>query len=732
MMAGLSLYKITSVATLITLLLVWSSVAIADWLDESHIFGSNTLRVENYAVRGNQAASPYRYEGAQAFDEFSLNLNRRVSPYESWRGQFYGVINGSAYRSEDRGFVPERVNLFQEKGDGLIPYRVEVGDYFGFFSFRTLQRSLKGAQLELQPFASNAGQRHSLLLLTGANQPSWRHFEPDQDYYSGFSWLIDDSGLGRFGVNFLHNRNEGSGGTSHRNNQAVWSIAGENEIGLGAQRFRLEGEAAGFAGDHDGDTTSTSGRNRKDYGIFFQVSRRAQDPLTFRLRYERYGQDYRPNGAVITSDRQSGEGHIGWLFASGLQLRGRVQYFRDGLESGDPTDTYTVGVNFTGPFLRNHVTGLIGAVDVFAQDQDKRDGTIDLRTYTANINFSKPIADGWLGRLGLFIQRVNDFTAGPDTTTHQYTISSDRAFNFGELRGVITPGVLYRRVRGGSSATDDGSPTLALSLAKGPHQIRMNLAFLDQNPSTARTTQVGTGTSTVDYRYTFASHTFGIEFNQHYRGATPGQNTQSYRVSAFWTYAFDKPPVLAAARPPLTSAPLKADGPLVRGASLMVQLPPGSDLEQNVSRLEAVGISGGVRQPGVVLYETRILEEIEQRQRLALVHDDKRIANTALIVEFEDVGNRDSVAQTFERVRRALLDRFGNPAFNFEEGNFAATFAADVNSARFIRIMEWQSEVGRVRLGVPRRLDGQVRIEVQHARSFPPPRDTLWSVETVR
>jgi hypothetical protein len=133
-----------------------------------------------------------------------------------------------------------------------------------------------------------------------------------------------------------------------------------------------------------------------------------------------------------------------------------------------------------------------------------------------------------------------------------------------------------------------------------------------------------------------------------------------------------------------------------------------------------------------VVYEARVLEEVDQRQRLALLHEAGKITLAALIVEFDDIGNRDSVFQVFERVRRLLLERFGNPAFAIEQGEFSASFAAEVNSGRLVRLMEWPTEAGWLRLGIPRRLDGQVRIEVQHARSFPPPGDTLWSVESVR
>jgi hypothetical protein len=42
------------------------------------------------------------------------------------------------------------------------------------------------------------------------------------------------------------------------------------------------------------------------------------------------------------------------------------------------------------------------------------------------------------------------------------------------------------------------------------------------------------------------------------------------------------------------------------------------------------------------------------------------------------------------------------------------------------------SDAGVLRFGIPRRYDGQVRTEVQHRRTFPQARDTLWSIEKIR
>lgn len=712
-----------------------AGTASAEGLDEWYVNGTNTVRLEDYGVHGNGLASPYPFTGIQAFDELNLNFGKTESPYDQWRGMIYGVFNGSDYRSPYHGPVPERLNLTREKGDAGIPYYFEAGDYFAYFSFRTLQRSLKGVKLELQPQIDASGRRYSLLFISGSNQPSWRNFSPANDYFNGISWLMEAPAQWRLSLNFLYNTRRANPltGALHRN-QATFSVAGERDFTLGRQRLTLEGELAGFSGDHDGTTTPESGQGREDTGAYLQLSGLSDNPLTYRLRFERYGKDYRPNGAVITPERNSFEGYVGWQFVTGLSLRGRGQFYRYGFQTGNPTDTQTFGINLSGPFFPKQINSLTGSLDAFVQDVSKSDGTIDRRFYTANVNLNKPLLSGWNGRIGVFLQRLDDFiSTGTDTDTQQYSIGADHAVTVAGFNGSATLGMMLRQVHGGTTATSDWSPTLAYNLVKGPHQTSMFFSLLSQNPSAVSTSDVNTSKFLIDYRYTKRQDTMGVEFNVTGRTQDPGQSTSSYRVSAFWTHSFEKLPKYASAGSvALTDAVGSSGAQLTANLGLLLNLVPGLDMNDLMARLEAGGIKGGIRQPGVVVYEIRLMEHIDQRQRLALLEDTGSLSKAALIINFDDIGNRESVAQTFERVRKILIDRFGNPSSVFEEGSFSPSLAADVNSGNFIRIMEWTTASGRLRFGIPRRMDGQVRIEIQHARSFGPPRDTLWSIETVR
>jgi len=132
------------------------------------------------------------------------------------------------------------------------------------------------------------------------------------------------------------------------------------------------------------------------------------------------------------------------------------------------------------------------------------------------------------------------------------------------------------------------------------------------------------------------------------------------------------------------------------------------------------------------VYEYPLFKQILKRQRLGLRFSGGSLEESVLVIDFDNVGDRDSVEQTYERVRQELLRRYGPATRTYEQGRFTANFVADVNSQRLIRKVEWVTDAGILRFGIPRRLDGLVHMEIRHARRLPRPGETLWSVEEIR
>lgn len=712
----------------------WSVVVLAaDPLANLHYYGANTLRFSHYEASGDNALGPYPFQGPMLFDEFNLYADHENSDYDRWRAEVSGVANvDDNYRALDNGLVPERLNFTRENGDVGLPYRLEAGDYFAYYSYLTLQRSLKGVQLELQPQSVNPDRYYSVVLSAGAQEPNWRDLNPEDNFSTGASLLMSDRVFGSFNLNLVHNYRD----NAHRLNtldrsQLVVSLAGEKDFQLYRQSLLLEGEFAHFSGDHDGRTGARSGQDRSENGYFVQLSGRSTaHPLDYRFRVEQYGQDFRPNGAIVSVDRRSMEAHTGWRFDSGLRLRGRAQVFEDGYETTNTRRTRTFGANLSGPILGHWVSGLTLRADSFVQISDDDQGLFGQHSKNLDVSLTAPLGAGWTGRASTFLQNLDDkVSPAGDRHTRQLALSADHGFELAGFSGLLTPGVLVRTLRRGISHSTDIFPTLAVSAFRGPHSLRFNYGSQYQNRKfTVSGADIHTQTVNADYRYTRGQHQFGVEGNFFNRDPAPGENTDAWRMSLFWTMSFDHVPADSHVDTALT--PLAEDAG-IDGLPLYA-LPAGSERNAVLAEVDAAGVGGGSDVAGFTVYEYPLLGEVFQRQRLALRFAGDTLTDSVLIIDFDDIGNRDSVAQTFERVREVLIRRFGAPARTFEEGDISATLAADVNGQRVIRVVEWRTAGGVLRFGIPRRLDGQVRMEIRHARTLPPPRDTLWSVEELR
>ena len=711
------------------------SYAEMKFMEDWNINGSNTLRSSVYSADGPGSASPYADEGDMYFDEFNIYFNKRNSRYDTLRGEFSGVYNlNDDYRATNFGLVPERMNFVRENGEANTPYRAEFGDLFAYYSYLTLQNSLKGFQVELQPMIDNAGLRHSFVFTTGANEPNWRSLTPKDDYTTGVSWLIQDRRLGSLSANLVHNYRDTSAnaGTLDRK-QYVFSLAGEKQFSVPDHDLIFEAEVAHFVGDHNGVAGAASGQDRTENGYFMQLSGQSTImPWDYRLRIDHYGQDFQPRGAIVTADRRSVELHTGWLYQTGIRMRGRIQFFEDGFETTNKTSTRTYGANFTGPLLKWYYPDVSGSLDAFIQKRDDETATVDVTTQNVNLSLSKPLRHGWTGRGSLFFQNVDDVTAtNSDIFTRQLTLSADHSIQIAGFQGVITPGILLRALRKGTNDSNDFNPTLALSLSRGPHSLRMDYGGLFQNRNfTVSGADLSTHTFNFDYRYTKRQHIFGLETNLFGRDPDPGESTEAYRVSAYWTYNFDRPAKVATR----TVEPIRAEQatPAIVVDVSIEGLSPGLTSHAVQKALTNAGVKGGVKQAGFVVYEYPLLSDVIRRQRLALEYVAGSLERSALVIDFDNVGDRDTVAQTFEQIRQKLIRQLGNPTRTVEEGDFTATFVADVNAQRFIRIVEWTTASGTIRFGIPRRLDSQVRMEIQHAGFFPQPRETLWSINEVR
>jgi len=227
------------------------------------------------------------------------------------------------------------------------------------------------------------------------------------------------------------------------------------------------------------------------------------------------------------------------------------------------------------------------------------------------------------------------------------------------------------------------------------------------------------------YGYQKGRHRLGLEANRFDRDPDTGADTEAYRLSAYWSYSFGRP------TRPVTARPVaQMDNADVASLPTLLELKPGLSLAAVQKRLTHSRLVPAYRLSSMEVYEARLLDEIGLRQRLVLTHDAGDLSAATLVLYFEDAGNPNGMVRDYARVRDLLLKSYGAPENYQEEGAFGPNLSVELAMGRFERMLEWRTESGRLRFGIPQRLDGQVRMEIMHAPSIPAGRN--WGIDALR
>jgi hypothetical protein len=688
-----------------------AGVAAASELADWSVFASNTLRAEYYGASGDTSASPWPYLGGQLYDEIDLSLHRRVSPWENLRIDLSALANDSEYRFDTNTAVVERAQLFWEKGDGGMPFRLALGDYYAAQSPRTVQLGLKGGQVELQP-----GPGQSIQLFSGLSNPTYRDLDADNGVYTGASWLTDHASLGSINLTGLHYRRSAAADQAALD-QDVLSVAWYRPFDMGLQTLELEAELGHFSGDYD---DADGAENGSDQALMVQLRSRS-DAFGYRLRFERNGEHYRPAGGAITPDHRGIEGHVDGTTRSGRQWRARVQSFRDDLESDNPLDTEVAGFALSGPLAGDSAT--FAALDGFVQRRRDDSETVDDDTINLRLDLARPLTDRVTGRAGLGWTDTDDHAGGTHTTRRDLRLILDTRFGWQGWRGVVSPGLALRSNRGDGSSNEI-NPTLTLSADRGAHRLRFSYNWLSQDGRDADTTDTDLRQTALAYVFRRGQHELGVEGDLFDRAPDGARDTEAYRVGAYWKVTFDRP-----ARQRDATMPTIAALPTT-GLPTIGELTPGLALQAVEETLAGSRLRPAYRQDGLVVYEAQLLDAISLRQRLALVETAGILESATLVIAFSDPGNAATTAGEYLRVRDTLLQRYGAPQDAQESGGFSANLNADMVLGRFERRLDWRTGGGVIRFGIPRRIDGEVRMELTHARNLPP--GDSWGLDALR
>jgi len=682
---------------------------LADW----DLTGSNTLQAEYYDADGDPASSPWPHLGGQIYNEFEFSAHHRVSPWERVRVSLSALLNESEYRSNEQGGLVERATVFWEKGDAELPFRLQAGDYFANQTANTIQLGLKGLQAELQP-----GTGQALRLFSGLAAPVYRDLGTDQGFYNGLAWITESERIGAWQLSALR-YDRSADATAPELQQNMVSLAWYQPFQLGSHALELDSELAHFSGDYDALGGLADG---DENGVYVQLLGR-DAPLDYRLLYERYGEHFRPSGGSTKADNRSAEAHAGWRFASGAQLRGRLQSFRDDLESANPLDTQVAGLALFGPV---GAAGMSAGLDAYLQSREDEIDAVDSDTRNIALNLSLPLTARWNLRSGFQWTATEDHVAARTTIGRDVNVAFDAGLDYDGWRGSATVGVSARN-NSGNAATTDFSPNLAIAMSKAGHGLRFSHSWLNQDGRTASSIDTDIHQTGLAYTYDRERHRIGLELNRYDRDPDTGEATEAYRASLYWRYTFDRP-----ARQAPGVGPRPAVAAAASGSELpqLLDLVPSGNVDQLVGRLEAGRLTPAYRLPGLVVYEAQMLPGIALRQRLAVTTVADEVDAIVLLLDFSATDDVAQMEREYARVRDLLLREYGAPDAFTERGAFDGNIAAAQLRDGFERTLQWRTPSGVLRFGIPRRLDGLVRMEIRHATRIGS--GQAWGLEAVR
>lgn len=695
-----------------------------------HFSGDTVSRYDFYGADGNQAGQVFGAGGKQWYQDLAFTLSRQENPFNSWIFEFAGVANNSIYRSPGWGGETERIRFQQDNGSGSLPYRLEAGDIYGNFSYRTLQRSLRGIQIDLQP-RSRGNSRHSILLLYGVSDFDWKLVERPDDRNAGLSWLWQKGDNTSLNFNYVFNRREANPlvGALERD-QRVYGLAMERKTSSGRHPIVLEAEIARFSGDHEGLNGAASGQNRDDNAFFAQVSGGSQ-PFTYRLRHEIAGQDFRPVGGNVAPDRKSWETYASWDLKNGRYLNARWQSYRNNYETANPNDDRIFGLGLRGPIDRERQIN--GGIDAFIESIDDDQGLSDSRIKSIVGDISRTFSPKYSGRLALSYRETDDRIQNTrDNRITQLAAGLDHATEIFGWSSRVGLDLENRLIDSGGERSREFTPALAINMQGKDQDLGIHYRFQRQDRVSPIQLDIDTAQAGLRYQKRSGPHTLGIEYLQNRREDTNGIWSKSYQITGFWRYEFDEIWRTAARKPVKTEQTTATDASAASEKSpakdeVITGFDLGKSFADAVARLESLTGSPAREWGNMIIGDLQIFKDIPQRQRIVLCRDGLQLEKTVLVIDV-DGAIPGQVGDVLERARRTLIEKYGAPTEVYETGNYGPKLAEDLRAGLFARSAEWVMPDGTLRLGLPRRLDGRLRVEVQWSGNPGRLRDQLWGL----
>lgn len=688
----------------------------------------NTVRAQYYDNNGNQALSRYQSLDEQYYNELFLRASKRPSAYEKWDAQLFALANHSDYRGDEFGTQIENGFLRWQKGDAALPFRARVGDYYAFLSPRTLQKSLKGAQIEVQP---KLGQNlnHSLLFFSGAPAASYNDFSFSQENYLGTSWLTNTNQFGSLSFNILRSEFSTSSVSDTEQEQTNFSINHHFEFQWLNQRLTTNWEIAHFDGFIQSLTT-VNDEKEQDQSRYFRLQGRSGKGTRYSIRFEDNGAQYNPIGATVIADREAWISQFQTKTFGSSTVSLRANRYEDANSTQDSRKTVLLGARWFGSsqWFSNKRTGF--NLDLSRQNLDSEQNTVDSSTLSFSSRISQQISKNINTTLQLQNNSTEDDINQSESDFTQVDLSMVFRFKALGFNGSFQPGIQQRDIErefSNSPASNYESSDLGIRLNSQFYKQRQRVNFyyasFDVQPESDAGIESSTDNAGIQYSWSNKHHRISLSSDYRKLELTPQDRVEDYRISLGWTFLLEGELGRKQAAP---SAPVSGS-PISSGQVPLVSLlQPLNKITQSLSGL---GIEKTSVQGNYHSYSMPGIANVTQKQQLVLAASNNAVTARSHIIDLQDISDAASLKQLLDQVLAFYTLKLGAPDSVHQFGEITDSFRESIRNEELIIVYDWVLNNSLVRLGIPKRLDNRIQIEVYQSRSMIPVATTHWGLQ---
>lgn len=502
------------------------------------IQGSNEIRWDYYHVSGDKTQSSYQETGSFLSDRLNLNMSKELKPGKHVDFHVETLVADDAYLA-DEGIALEWLHLQLEDASTNIPYRIEIGDIYANVSSRTLQRTIRGATVDLQSQSPTKSQ--SLLLLSGTGETRWEEtFDKKGDdlYFNSASYLLSTQSTQKktIGFNIVHAHQSAAAEaflfpvTSQ--DQYIGSIIGQADLG----KITVEGEYA-YALQSISSASNTSGT-----GGYLQISNDSRH-FSNRLRFEKNDADFIPLGGIgVISNRNAVEFHSKFRPKFGGTFNLRVQHFQDNVDGPFArVDTKAFSTRYKGR-LKKWRPRLKYVLSAEAQTIEAKDLTTDISFNRYEFILKDTFKHGFYGRY-----RIN------------YTDSKDTAARFSPKKRINNIFSIGRRFKG--KLFDEEvkynirlalknrhqyenagfffyRPLIGFSARSKHHNLRLRYFMKLQDTDRATANDFSNHSRKASYTYRRGRHSISLEWSEFLRSPRGELKTDTNRTHVIYRLEF--------------------------------------------------------------------------------------------------------------------------------------------------------------------------------------------------